>query len=97
MLELWNQNDEELPRPAFNNSGRPQQRGGRNQYNSGGGGNQYNSGGGDRAVAETFPFCLSSLSLVEEAGGEPVLEDRSETRIQGRRAHFTIGKGSCSV
>ena len=94
MLELWNQNDEELPRPAFNNSG---QRGGRNQYNSGGGGNQYNSGGGDRAVAETFPFCLSSLSLVEEAGGEPVLEDRSETRIQGRRAHFTIGKGSSSV
>jgi hypothetical protein len=76
-LDLWDQNDEEVPRPNFRAA--PQ----RNRFPP-----RVAVSTGDAAAQDSFPFCLSSLSLAD-GSGEP--GERSETRVRGRRAHFTIG------
>jgi hypothetical protein len=82
--ELWDQNDEEVARPNFSTTRAPPPR---HQFSS-----AANVAGDGAASADTFPFCLSSLSIAEErSDGEPG-EERDEKRARGRRAHFTIGK-----
>jgi hypothetical protein len=84
LSELWDQNDEEVARPNFSNTRAPPPR---HQFSS-----SAHGAGDGVASADTFPFCLSSLSIAEErSGGEPG-QERDEKRVRGRRAHFTIGK-----
>jgi hypothetical protein len=82
--ELWDQNDEEVPRPNFSSTRAPPPR---QQFSS-----SANGAGDGPATADTFPFCLSSLSIAEERGGGEPGQERDEKRLRGRRAHFTIGK-----